>query len=89
MCDKSRTPRCPTPPPPPLLFPLLPYLFEARLERMEMGQDEVTPGQVTELIIGVQPRPQVKSPGDEVGWSLILRSSETNKKARGICQVNQ
>ena len=54
-----------------------------------MGQDEVTPGQVTELIIGVQPRPQVKSPGDEVGWSLILRSSETNKKARGICQVNQ
>ena len=33
-------------PPPPLLFPLLPYPFEARLERMEMGQDEVTPGQV-------------------------------------------
>ena len=41
------------PPPTPLLFPLLPYPFEARLERMEMGQDEVTPGKVTELIVGV------------------------------------
>ena len=54
MCDKSRTPRCPAPAPPtPLLFPLLPYHFEARLERMEMGQDEVTPDKVTELIVGV------------------------------------